>query len=60
MLNHFAQNQENKSNFIEAHIPTKRMGTAEEIANAIVCIGSDKASYITGASLGVDGGMLAG
>jgi NAD(P)-dependent dehydrogenase (short-subunit alcohol dehydrogenase family) len=38
----------------------KRMGTPEEIANAIVFIGSDKASYIVGASLAVDGGMTAG
>jgi hypothetical protein len=60
MFNHFAQNQENKSNFIEAHILTKRMGTAEEIANAIVVIGSDKASCIIGASRAVNGGMLAG
>ena len=60
MFNHFAQNQENKSNFLEAKIPTKRMGLPEEIANAIVFIGSDKASYIVGASLAVDGGMLAG
>jgi len=60
MFNHFAQNQENKANFLETHIPTKRMGLPEEIANAIVFIASDKASYIIGASLAVDGGMLAG
>jgi NAD(P)-dependent dehydrogenase (short-subunit alcohol dehydrogenase family) len=60
MFNRFAQTQENKANFLETHIPTKRMGTPEEIANAIVFIGSDKASYIIGASLAVDGGMLAG
>jgi NAD(P)-dependent dehydrogenase (short-subunit alcohol dehydrogenase family) len=36
------------------------MATPEEIANAIVFIGSDKASYIVGASLLVDGGMVAG
>ena len=60
MFNRFAQTKENKANFLEAHIPTKRMGTPEEIANAIVFIGSDKASYIIGASLAVDGGMLAG
>jgi NAD(P)-dependent dehydrogenase (short-subunit alcohol dehydrogenase family) len=36
------------------------MGAPEEIANAIVFIGSDTASYIIGASLAVDGGMLAG
>ena len=60
MFNHFALTQENKTNFLEVHIPTKRMGLPEEIANAIVFIGSDKASYIVGASLAVDGGMLAG
>jgi len=60
MFNHFAQTQQNKANFLETHIPTKRMGTPEEIANAIVFIGSDKASYIVGASLAVDGGMTAG
>ena len=60
MFNHFAQTQQNKANFLETHIPNKRMGTPEEIANAIVFIGSDKASYIVGASLAVDGGMTAG
>src|ERR1700731_1519533 len=60
MFNHFAQTMENKANFLEAQIPNKRIGTPEEIANAIVFIGSDKASYIIGASLAVDGGMIAG
>jgi NAD(P)-dependent dehydrogenase (short-subunit alcohol dehydrogenase family) len=60
MFNRFAQTQENKANFLEAHIPSKRMGMPEEIANAIVFIASDNASYIVGASLAVDGGMLAG
>ena len=27
MFNHFAQTQQNKANFLETHIPTKRMGT---------------------------------
>src|SRR6266550_3026592 len=60
MFNRFAQTQENKANFLQAHVPAKRMGMPEEIANAIVFIASDKASYIVGASLAVDGGMLAG
>jgi len=60
MFNRFAPTQENKANFLETHIPTKRMGTPEEIANAGVFIGSDKTSDIVGASLGVDEGMLAG
>jgi len=31
----------------------------EEIAEAIVCLGSDKAPYVTGASIVVDGANLA-
>jgi NAD(P)-dependent dehydrogenase (short-subunit alcohol dehydrogenase family) len=60
MFNRFAQTKENKANFLEAQIPNKRIGTPDEIANAIVFISSDKASYIIGASLAVDGGMIAG
>src|ERR1700723_2788807 len=60
MFNHFAQTKENKANFLESQVPNKRIGTPEEIADAILFIGSDKASYIIGASLAVDGGMIAG
>jgi NAD(P)-dependent dehydrogenase (short-subunit alcohol dehydrogenase family) len=37
-------------------IPLQRMGTAEEIAQAIVWLLSDAASYVTGATLDVTGG----
>jgi NAD(P)-dependent dehydrogenase (short-subunit alcohol dehydrogenase family) len=37
-------------------IPMGREGTAQEVANAIVWLASDKASYITGALLNVSGG----
>jgi NAD(P)-dependent dehydrogenase (short-subunit alcohol dehydrogenase family) len=59
MFNRFAQTKENKANFLDSQVPNKRIGTPEEIANAIVFISSDKASYIIGASLAVDGGMIA-
>ena len=59
MFNRFAQTKENKANFLAVQVPNKRIGTPEEIANAIVFIASDKASYIIGASLAVDGGMIA-
>ncbi len=40
-------------------VPLKRMGTADEIAGAILWLLSDEASYVTGAALVVDGGMAA-
>ncbi len=38
--------------------PTPRMGLPEEIGNLVVFLCSEKASYITGASLDVNGGSL--
>lgn len=41
------------------HVPIGRMGTAEDMANACLFLLSDKASYITGTELTVDGGLSA-
>ena len=40
----------------EKLIPLKRVGQPREVANAILFLASDEASYITGASVPVDGG----
>ena len=40
-------------------VPVKRLATPEEIAHVIVFVASANASYMTGASIPVDGGMLA-
>ena len=37
-------------------VPMRRIGTADEVANAIVWLMSDEASYVTGATLNVSGG----
>lgn len=42
-----------------AGVPLKRIGKPEEVASAVVFLASDEASYITGATLHVDGGWLA-
>jgi glucose 1-dehydrogenase len=42
---------------VEAQIPMARVGTPDEIARAIAWLASDQASYVTGATLLVDGGM---
>ena len=39
-------------------IPLNRMGTPEDVANAVVFLVSDNASYITGQVINVDGGMV--
>jgi NAD(P)-dependent dehydrogenase (short-subunit alcohol dehydrogenase family) len=59
MLNRFVGSEENKKGFLQ-HIPLKRAGTADEVAQAILFLASDKSSYMTGQSIGVDGGRLAG
>jgi meso-butanediol dehydrogenase / (S,S)-butanediol dehydrogenase / diacetyl reductase len=40
--------------------PIGRMGEADEIANTVTFLASDEASFITGASFVVDGGVTAG
>jgi len=41
-------------------IPAGRMGAAQDVANAVVFLGSPAASYITGTNVVVDGGFTKG
>ena len=45
--------------FLENMQPIGRMGTADEVANAVLWLCSDAASYVTGHTLYLDGGFLA-
>jgi NAD(P)-dependent dehydrogenase (short-subunit alcohol dehydrogenase family) len=40
-------------------VPVQRLGTAEEIAEAVVWLCSERASFVTGATLAADGGYSA-
>jgi NAD(P)-dependent dehydrogenase (short-subunit alcohol dehydrogenase family) len=55
MLMRFARTPENKAALVMT-VPMNRLGLSEEVANAIVFIASDEASFITGHVLNVDGG----
>jgi NAD(P)-dependent dehydrogenase (short-subunit alcohol dehydrogenase family) len=58
MLTRFTHTEENKAALVST-VPVKRLATPEEIAHVIVFVASTNASYMTGASIPVDGGMLA-
>ena len=50
---------EDKMEEVTKHIPLKRLGTPEEVAEVCVFLASPRASYITGAVIQVDGGLFA-
>jgi 3-oxoacyl-[acyl-carrier protein] reductase len=43
--------------FVKTRIPAKRLGEAEEIADAVLYLASDSAAYITGEVITIDGGL---
>ncbi len=43
---------------INSQIPLRKMGKAEQVANAVYFLGSEENTYITGQVLNVDGGMI--
>ena len=44
---------------VAASIPNGRYGEPEDVANLVLFLASDEASYITGSELTIDGGMTA-
>jgi NAD(P)-dependent dehydrogenase (short-subunit alcohol dehydrogenase family) len=58
MLTRFTGTDERKARPV-AGVPLKRSGKPEEIAQTILFLSSDKASFITGASVAADGGKTA-
>ena len=58
MLTRFTATAERKAGLV-AGVPLQRMGKPEEIAQLIVFLASDKASFSTGATFAADGGKTA-
>ena len=59
MLDRFTGSSERKAGML-AGIPLRRSGKPEELADAILFVASDKASFVTGQIIGVNGGRTAG
>ena len=50
-------NPELVSKMLENNVPLKRFGKPEEVADLVLFLSSDKAEFITGASITIDGGQ---
>ena len=58
MLDRFTGSQDRKAGLLAA-IPLRRAGKPEELADAILFLASDKASFVTGQIISVNGGRTA-
>lgn len=56
-MNARAQQDESYRRTLEHNIPLGRAGTADEVADLAVFLASDRARYITGARIVIDGGL---
>ncbi|HET7529689.1 MAG TPA: SDR family oxidoreductase, partial [Mycobacteriales bacterium] len=44
--------------YVASKVPLKRMGTPEDVANAVAFLASEDASYMTGGEVLLDGGVM--
>ncbi len=57
MMNRVVRGDADAKAGLISSVPMQRAGTADEIAQAILFLGSEKSSYVTGAVLDADGGF---
>lgn len=58
-LGRTAQEEQELQTWRKSLTPVDRMGSVEDIANAVMFLASDESSFVTGIELTVDGGMSA-
>lgn len=51
------EDPEKMKTFVKNEIPAGRFGTAEEVANVVLFLASNKASWVSGTTINVDGGQ---
>ena len=59
LMHHFIDKNPSLEKTVTASVPMGRIGRPQEIAEAVVWLCSDAASFITGHAMAVDGGTLA-
>jgi NAD(P)-dependent dehydrogenase (short-subunit alcohol dehydrogenase family) len=59
MVDRFVGTEGDQRNYLASLHPIGRMGSAQEIADAVLFLCSDRAGFITGESLKLDGGFTA-
>jgi 3-oxoacyl-[acyl-carrier protein] reductase len=57
---HLAERHDEVMGQIRAEVPLQRFGRPEEIADLVVFLSSDRASFITGSCVVADGGQTRG
>ena len=60
LTHHLERAGEDAQRMAAASVPMGRVGSAQEVADVVLWLCSDQSSFVTGATIPIDGGQLAG